>query len=143
MKFNTPPHFAAILEVHGCIVVTILLLFHQTLLIFSIPLVATGEDSTPLTLVIFLSLDQLLFFSLGYNLLSLLSFLSFIRLLLLLPILSHQPVVSTHSYDSLLSPFPSYSSMFYSFPLSSFFSWSMCASPTYINSIVTVCIPHS
>ena len=92
---------------------------------------------------IFLSSDQPLFSSLIYNLLFFLSFLSFIRLLLLPLILLYQPVVSIHSHDGLLSLFPSHSSMFYSFPLLSFFSWSMHAGLTYINSIVTVCILHS
>ena len=70
-------------------------------------------------------------------------FLSPIRLVILLPILSHQSVASVFSHNGLLSPFPSYSPMFYSFPSSSFFSWSMHAGPTYINSVVTICILHS
>ena len=103
------------------------------------PLVIIGEDFILWTIVISLSLVQLPFSFLVYNLISLIfhyTYYSSTNSLIL--------VNSRHSsHYSLFSLFLSYSFTFYFLPFLSIFSWSMYTGLTYLNLVVTICILHS
>ena len=104
-----------------------------------IPLVTIGEDSVLQMSAIFSSSDQLPSSSHVYNPCLLIPHQTYYS--------STNSLISVSSlcsfHNSLYSPFSSHSSIFYSFPSLSFFSWSVHTGPIYINSVVTICILHS